>query len=808
MVNVERGALAAFADGLRELRRSAGEPGYRVLARKAGYGPTTLWEAARGRVVPTLAVTLAYVRACGGDVAEWERRWHELSETLPAGRAPDVPGKKSPVPRQLPLDVSDFTGRSDELARLDSLLAETERSPAVVISAVSGTAGVGKTALAVRWAHAVADRFPDGHLYVDLRGYDPDQPIQPADALAGALRALGVEGGEIPGDVAERAARYRTLLAQRRMLIVLDNAYGVEQVRPLLPGGSGCFVVVTSRDSLSGLVARHGARRLDLDLLSEADGMVLLRRLVGDRINTEPAAAATIIRHCARLPLALRIAAELLAARPLATIANLAAELADERARLDLLDVAADARTAVRAVFSWSYQRLPAPAAAMFRLLGLSPARDVDGYAAAALAGVDFDSTRRLLDVLVRANLVQMVTQDRHSMHDLLRTYAGELAAHGNEPDRRAALTRMIQYYLSTASAAMNALFPAEQHRRPRISRVSPAPPVATAEEARDWLDTELPNLVAVTACAATQGWPTYAGYFSATLWRYLEVGAHYDEATAIHRHAMQAAAEHGDTFAVASAQMGLGSVCLQSGRYEEGVDHYQRAAALFAADGDRMGETRALVNLGAMYAQLGRYDETLSHYRRAIDGYRELGDHLGEATTLGWIGLELGRLGRYDEAVDDLRQALTVFREIDFPMREAEALNDLGQVLLWAGRHDEALDAIREALAIGNRTDSRVRDDASNSLAEILQAMGRADEALTHFRSAVELAREHAHHDQEARALAGIAATLAGHGDLDQARGYWREALELYVSLNMPQAEEVRARLMEASADEALADG
>ncbi len=330
------------------------------------------------------------VRACTGDdqraVAAWRRRhqvlvavYTELTrhdrQDRPAGTprpAEARVGMVRVVPAQLPADVDVFTGRGLELAELDRLLTTTTAeqataagggSTAVVISAVSGTAGVGKTALALRWAHRVRGEFPDGQLYVNLRGYDPDQPVSPADALARFLRALGVPGADIPLEVDERAALYRSLLAGRRMLIVLDNASTVEQVRPLLPGTPSVVVVVTSRDSLAGLVAREGGRRLDLDLLPPEDAVVLLGALIGERVAAEPDAAAVLAGQCAWLPLALRVAAELAASRPVTSLAQLVAELADEQRRLELLDAGGDPRTAVRGVFSWSYQHLPVEAA-------------------------------------------------------------------------------------------------------------------------------------------------------------------------------------------------------------------------------------------------------------------------------------------------------------------------------------------------------------------------------------------------------------------------------------------------------------
>jgi DNA-binding SARP family transcriptional activator len=349
------------------------------------------------------------------------------------------------IARELPADVGRFTGRTAELAELDRLVTTGGRSgrdggrdgglegagPAA-ICAVTGTAGVGKTALAVHWAHRVRDAFPDGQLYIDLRGYDPDEPMPAADALARLLRALGLPGQHIPADCQERAARYRSLLDGRRTLVVLDNAASVEQVRPLLPGAPSCVVVVTSRDSLAGLVARHGASRLELGLLPAGDAVRLLRELIGERVDADVAAAVALAGQCARLPLALRLAAELAIARLDPDLAPLARELADERRRLDLLDAGGDPRTAIRDVFSWSYRRLPDDAARAFRLTGLHPGADLDARTVSALTGASADQAADLLRQLARGHLIYPTTPGRYAMHGLLRAYAASLAGVGS----------------------------------------------------------------------------------------------------------------------------------------------------------------------------------------------------------------------------------------------------------------------------------------------------------------------------------------------------------------------------------------
>ncbi len=314
-----------------------------------------------------------------------------------------------PVPAQLPPDVRAFAGRRAELASLDGLLRENGESPtAPTIVAITGTAGVGKTALAVRWAHRMCHLFADGQLYVDLRGYDPEQPVSPSDALASFLDALGVRGPEVPAGLDDRAARYRTALAGRRMLVLLDNAATVEQIRPLLPGTPSCVVLVTSRDALAGLVVLLGARRLDLDVLPIADAIALLRRLIGARVDAEAATAELLAEQCARLPIALRVAAELANSHSARKLIDLVGDLTDRLQRLEMLDDCDDPRAAIRAVFSWSYQHLPADAARAFRLISLHPGPSLDVRAAAALAHTDTHHARRALGVLTRAHLVQV----------------------------------------------------------------------------------------------------------------------------------------------------------------------------------------------------------------------------------------------------------------------------------------------------------------------------------------------------------------------------------------------------------------
>ena len=781
------------------------------------------------------------------------RRLHErvlagntdLLAPLQRDTAPESGRPAAPVPRQLPTPVTHFTGRAAELNELDRLLDQAD-ARTVVISAIGGTAGVGKTALAVDWAHRVAERFPDGQLYVNLRGYDPAQPMTATDALAGFLRALGVPGQDIPPEVGERAALYRSLLARRRILVVADNARSVEQVRPLLPGSPSCAAVVTSRDALAGLVARDGAQRLGLDLLPLAEAVGLLRALIGGRASADPDAVAVLAGQCCRLPLALRVAAELAATRPDTSLARLADELADQQRRLDLLDAGGDPGTAVRAVFSWSYRYLDAGAARAFRLAGLHPGADFEPYAVAALTGSTAEQARRVLDVLARAHLIQQAGPGRYGLHDLLRAYARELAAvYDGEGEQHAALTRLFDRYLHSAATAMDTLYPAECHRRPRIPPpATPAPPVTDPAAARAWLDAERGTLVAVTVHTAAHGWPAAATRLAATLFRYLDTGSHYPEAITIHTHACDAARRAGDRAAEATALNHLAGPNRRQGRYQQATRQYQQALVLFRQAGDDAGQAHALGNLGNVCADQGRYLEAISLHQQALDLYRQIRDRAGEARTLGNFGYIEQRQGRYQQAARHHRQSLAIARETDnrttecvalinlgtvalrqdrcqaaashlhralalcretgYRFFEAEALTTISAVCLRQGRMQEATGHLQAALDLYRESGNRSGEaEALNGLGEILLATGQAGQARTRHTTALGLARYIGDKHQQARAHNGLGHACHATGDLGQARSHWQEALGLYTELGVPEAGQVRAQLAAADGQE-----
>lgn len=667
------------------------------------------------------------------------------------------------TPRQLPGPVRHFTGRTAELNRLTELIDDPEAGGpgAVIISAIGGAAGVGKTALAVYWANMVSDRWPDGQLYLNLRGYDPRQPMPTTAALAALLRGLGVPDSEIPAGLDARGAHYRSLLVGRRMLVLLDNAASAAQVRPLLPATTSCMTIVTSRDALAGLVARDGAIRLDLDLLPLADAVGLLQTLIGDRTLTDPSATRTLADQCCRLPLALRVAAELAAARPVISLASLVEELADQQQRLDLLDAAGDPHTAVRAVFSWSCRHLKPSAAHLFRLIGLNPGAALDRQAAAALAGATVQEADRLLRMLARAYLLQLVGPDQYGMHDLLRAYARELAAAQDAPEhQREALTRLLDHYLRTATAAINILYPAERYRRPQDPAIlTPTVRMTEAAQARTWLDERRDSLVAAIVYAAAHGWPSHATRLAAILGRHLYIRGHYLEAISVHTCAVHAARLAGDHGAEAKSLTSLGTIAVRQGRYQQAADHYRHAVTLFRRAHDRTGEASTLGYLGSVDLRRGRYGQAAYRFRQSLNLCRETRYRDGEASALAGLGDVDQQRGSYRRAADHYRLALALFRETRNGSGEAAVLNDLGKALLAVGQLDHARAQHAAALKLA----SSIGD--AHEQASAHDGLGRAHDAV---------------------------------GNLTQARDHWQRALSLYTTLGAPEADQVRTSLQQ----------
>ncbi|MEV6492478.1 BTAD domain-containing putative transcriptional regulator, partial [Actinoplanes sp. NPDC051633] len=512
-----------------------------------------------------------------------------------AGPSPADPAP--PRPAQLPHAPADFVGRADAVRHLDSLLEEEGASGGtVVISAIAGTAGVGKTTLALHWAHRIRHRFPDGQLHVNLRGFHPaGSPLEPTEVLKGFIEALGVSSQRIPASVESQIGLYRSLLADRRVLILLDNALDSDQVRPLLPGTAGCLVIVTSRHDLTGLVAVEDARPIALDLLSPAEARVLLRRRIGAaRLDAEPAAVDQIIAACARLPLALTVAAARAATRPGYPLRVLADELHQARRRLDAFDDG-DRATDVRAVFSWSYQSLSPAAARLFRLMALHLGQDAAAPAVASLAGVPVADLRAPMSELIRAHLVTEHVFGRFGFHDLLRAYAAELTQTvDTAADRDAAIRRLLDHYIHTANRAQRLLGPPEPLAPPHAVTIEvPAmlDGVAVAEitghdEAMSWFDTELSDLLAALVQAFDAGFAEQAWLLTIALTPFLESqGVWYDEWSG------ELASRPDELHQRALVQRLLGRACARLGRHDQAQDHLREALGHYRCAGDVVGQ-------------------------------------------------------------------------------------------------------------------------------------------------------------------------------------------------------------------------
>lgn len=676
----------------------------------------------------------------------------------PAAAEPE-PGPSRPRPAQLPHGLTDFVGRADALDQLNALLPAdaAEAGGSVVITAIAGTAGVGKTTLAVHWAHQISERFPDGQLYVNLRGFDPGgAPMDPAEAVHDFLDALGVPAQRIPAGRGSQVGLYRSLLADRRMLIVLDNAHDAEQVRPLLPGGSRSLVVITSRSDLSGLVAGEGARPIAIDLLPVAEARALLGRRLGPaRIRADLRAADEIVALCARLPLALTVVAARAASRPQFPLSALAAELREVAGRLDAFEDG-DQATDMRGVFSWSYRKLGAAAARVFRLMGLHAGPGISTPAVASLAGITLARARSALAELARAHLVTERAPGSFLLHDLLRAYAAELARSHDEPaEREAAVRRVLDHYLQTAFQAHRLLNP---HHYDAIT-VPPARPGVAPEhladhaDARSWFANERPVLLAALRQALKADLRDEAWHLACVLSPFLEYHGMWRE--------WQSALETSQVF----------------------------------DDPRRRALTQRL--LGRAYIKLGRYDDADEHLRQALQHYRELADLAGQAEVRRDLALKLDRQGRHRDALAEAESSLALFRAAGHATGQARARNAVGWFNAMLGNLEVALAYCREALELQVTIGDRFgQAETWDSLGFIYRKMRDWAGATASYERALDLYRQFDDRYDEADTLVYLGDTLHAAGAMAEAQAAWRRALSILDHLESPYAERVRANL------------
>jgi tetratricopeptide (TPR) repeat protein/DNA-binding XRE family transcriptional regulator len=679
----------------------------------------------------------------------------------PGGPPPGADGSPAPavVPRQLPAAAPHFTGRATELAALNAALQTA------VISAIGGTPGVGKTALAVHFGHQSAGLFPDGQLYVNLGGFGPSgSPLAPGQAVRAFLDALGVRPEQVPAGLDEQVGLYRSLLAGRRVLVVLDNAADEQQVRPLLPGSPGCLAVVTSRRQLAGLAAAEGAALISLDCLPQAEALQLLAaRLGSGRVAAEPGSAGELVAFCGGLPLALSIAAARGAVRPGFSLAELAGGLRQAGNSLDALD-AGDPGASMRSVFSWSYQALSEPAARMFRLLGLHPGPEVSVAAAASLAGLGRPAARTLLDELTCASLLTEHRPGRYALHDLLRAYAREQAgALDSEADRRAATRRMLDHYLYTARAADRLLRPG----RDPIAIAAPEPgtlpeEIAGSSQAVGWFHAEQHVLLAAAQLAHAVCSTAHAWKIPWTLTVFLDCRGDWQLMAAVQRTALAAASDGDDKLGQALACRDLARACLRLGRIDDCYAHLEHALRLYQETGDLIGQGRTHLALALALDTAGRYDEAFCHNEQALRLLSQAGDEAGRGNALSSVGWSHARRGDYANALACCHEAIKLQQESDNRYGEAHSLDSLGYVHRRLGQHAQAISSYQQSVRLFGELGDRY---------------------------------------YQADALTNLGDTFSEAADPQRACGAWQRALKILDDLHHPHRAGVRARLISAAA-------
>lgn len=737
------------------------------------------------------------------------------------------PEPRAEFPRELPRAPADFTGRADELATLrrqllsalelratgqaDTTPSTAGRGPPVLISAIDGMGGVGKSALAIQAAHQLADAgaFPDGQLYMNLQGATPGlPPLPPLDALGRILRSLGLDPATIPIEIEEAAATFRSLAAGRRLLVLLDDARTAEQVRPLLPGSPTCAVMVTSRHMLATL---EGAQPLHLDVLPDEQALELLGHIAGrERIAAEPQAAAEVVCCCARLPLAIRIAGARLAARPRWPVRELAGYLTVATHRLEALRAG---ELGVQACFDVSLDALQESsdpidqaAAAAFALFSLPDGPDLGIAAAARLIGQPEATTRALVERLVDAQLLEALRPGRYQFHDLVRLYARQHAAQRYAADARvAALERVMGFYAATAWHTLALL-------RPGDRRMMTADPRWTggglefrdAQAAVEWLEAELVNLLAAIKQAATEpAEDTCAvaaelpGQLTRALFGFFDVCGYWNDWAHANETALDIAHRTQDRAAQATALSDLGGAHVRLGRYVDAIACLQEAITLFRKLGDRRGQAAALINLGAALAGPHRYAEGVPHQQESLSIFRELGDRQGQARALTNLGFLQGRLGRNKEAIACLQESVLMYRELGSSLGEAQCLNNLGSAYERLGEDEMAIACQAESLKLFRQLGARLgQAHCLDSLGVINLRRGRHKEAIASLQEGLTIFRELGDRQGQAVVLRDLGDTFRSVGRYRQARAAWREGLAISEALQIPEAEEMRTRL------------
>jgi tetratricopeptide (TPR) repeat protein len=841
-------SLAKLTEHLLALRMWAGKPSLRRL-RELGGGRVTATGGHRIDSLPESTTSYVlrgdrpasaefvrnFVAACmrvrdcdQEEIAKQVDRWHRAwvaaaSDATPADNdLPAGPPLTALIPRQLPAEAAGFTGRGAELSALNRSVASEGATSVLIV----GAAGVGKTTLAVRAAHRLAAHYPDGQLFIDLHGFTATlDPVDATAALDRLLRALGVPGERIPVHLDDRAALWRSLLAGRRMLIVLDNAATDNQVTPLLPGTERCLALVTSRRRLGGLPATGTVM---LDELPEPDAVRLFVQTANrsEFRSDERQLLAEAVQLCGRLPLAIRVAAARLRFHRSWSLADLVGRLRDQDRRLAELS---HAGSGVAPALEVSYRHLSAPQQHAYQRLGCHPGHDFDAYGAAALVGRSVEETTGLVDELLDVHLLQEPAPGRYAFHDLVRAHAADVAitrSKWRRSPRRAAVTRLLDYYRRATAQAMDTAYPYEHTRRPRVPAPrSPVPSFDGLAQATRWLDEELPNLLESAQHAAATRWPVHATHIAALLYRHLRTRGRHRDAEQLHQQALTAARAAGDRRSEVAALIGLGwaqlmlgsqsrateyfqhgrelaeatknrtgeldtliglaRIDLHAGRREQALAHYRLAREIAEATGDRTGELAALRGFGHLNLTGGRYEQALVDYGRALEIAQATANPTGKLNAFAALGEVYRLLGRYQQAQDAYQRCLEISRSVGEPDGELSALIGLGHIDRLTGRHGDALERCAQALQIARATGDRTGElPALLGLAWIHRLAGRYEQALDKFQQIFDAARDAGDRNWQFEALHGLGRVHHGIGDQPAAIANHQRALDLAFEL------------------------
>jgi tetratricopeptide (TPR) repeat protein/transcriptional regulator with XRE-family HTH domain len=768
-----------FAGLLRKLRTEA-RLTQEELAEAAALSPRSVSDLERGIAATPRRETVRLLADALNLAGQARAEFEAVARGRPVPAGPDT---DATALRTLPRDIASFTGRQRELAEL--VEAAADAGGVVGIHAIGGMAGVGKTAFAVHAAHRLADRFPGGQIFLPLHGHTPgQQPVDPADALASLLLTAGVPPAQIPPGLEARIALWRDRLAEKQLLLVLDDAASSEQVRPLLPGAGGSLVLVTSRRHLSAL---EDATAVSLDTLPPGEAAGLLVRLASrSGLSPDDPAAAEITALCGYLPLAIGMVARQLHHHPAWTTAGRAAELAAARDRLELMTTE---NLSVAAAFNLSYADLTPGQQRLFRRLGLHPGTDIDAYAAAALDGTDLAAARRGLEALYDQYLLTESAQGRYRLHDLIREHARALADHLDpDRDRDGATTRLLDYYQHAAARA-NTLIARQPHTSPapaEADAVVPAviPDLADSEQALAWARTERASLLACLDYATRTGQHARVIALTAGLAGLLRSDGPWADAITRHTAAIQAAGHLGDRLGQAHALTGLGDMRRLTGDYPAAVQALEQALGIYRDLGDRLGQARALHGLGDVRRPTGDYPAAVQALEQALGIYRDLGDRLGQANALNGLGVIRLTTGDYPTAARVLEQALGIYRDLGDQHGQANVLNNLGNVRQVTGDFPAAAQALEQALGIYRDLGTRLgQANALLSLGEVWRLIGDYPAAAQVLEQALDIYRDLGTRLGQAAALGSLGEVRRATGDypaaaqaLDQALGIFRD--------------------------------